>query len=82
MLLGIVNHEYQEIGYRVVVRIDGMVIEEIGPLVLEYKEKWEQEVIFIPEKAGENQEVEFLLYKDGEAEPYLKPLRLWLDVTQ
>lgn len=82
VLLRIVNHEYQEMGYRVVVRIDGMVIEEIGPVVLEHKEKWEQEVSFIPEKAGENQKVEFLLFKQGEVEPCLKPLWLWVDVTR
>ena len=88
MLLGIENHEYQKISYRVVVRIDGGQNVEIGPIVLEHKEKWQQEVIFIPEKAGENQgetynvKVEFLLFKQGEVEPYLKPLRLWVDVKK
>ncbi len=36
----------------------------------------------MPEVAGENQKVEFLLYKDAETEPCLEPLRLWVDVKQ
>ena len=70
VLLGIVNHEYQVMSYRVVMRIDGMKNEEIGPVVLEHEEEWEQEVSFIPGKMGENQGVEFLLFKEGEDEPY------------
>ena len=60
VLVGIVNHEYQEMDYRVVVRIDGMENQEIGPVALAHEEKWEQEVSFLPEKAGDKQEVEFL----------------------
>ena len=59
VLLGIVNHEYQVMSYRVVIRVDGVKNEEIGPVVLEHEEEWEQAVSFIPEKTGENQEIEF-----------------------
>jgi len=70
VLLGIIKHEYQEMSYRVVVRINGIQNGEIGPVVLEHEQEWKQEVSFIPGKAGENQEVEFLLFKEGEVEPY------------
>lgn len=70
VLVGIVNHEYQEMHYRVVVRIGRIENEEIGPVALEHDEEWEQEVSFIPEKAGEKQEVEFFLFRVGDSEPY------------
>jgi len=35
-----------------------------------------------PDRLGDNQKVELLLYKDAEAEPCLKPLRLWIDVME
>jgi len=64
------------------VRIDGMKNNEIEPIVLGHNEKWEEIVSFTPDKAGNREKVEFLLYKNGEAEPFLEPLRLWLDVTE
>jgi len=80
--IGIVNHEYETVSYRVEVRIDEVNDNEVGPIVLEHEEKWERMVGFVPKTAGEKQKVEFFLYKSGEAEPYLEPLRLWVDVTE
>ena len=89
VILGIVNHEGEQTNYRVKLEMDG---EEAGLVVggeakdtllvtLAHEEKWEGEVGFIPRKAGDEQKVEFLLYKEGEAEPYLK-LHIWLNVEQ
>lgn len=80
VIVGIVNHEYEEVSYRVVVRIDETTRKEIGPVMMAHEEKWEPEVSFTPTKVGENQKVEFLLHKNGQNEPYLT-LRLWTDVT-
>ena len=80
--IGIVNHEYEAVSYRVEVRINGAKSSAIEPIVLQHEEVWEEQVSFVPEGAGENQEVEFLLYKNGDTEPYLKPLRLWLNVVE
>jgi len=61
-------------------RIGGEDREEIVG-ELENEGKWEQEVGFVPQKAGEGQKVEFVLYKDGE--PYFEePLNLWIDVEK
>ncbi|MDI6815421.1 MAG: DUF1616 domain-containing protein, partial [Dehalococcoidales bacterium] len=81
VIVGIVNHEREVVSYRVEIAIDGIRNKEIGPIVLEHGEKWEGEVSFSPTKLGDNQ-VKFLLYKGGEAEPCLKPLHLWLKVTE
>ena len=81
VLLGIVNHEFQEMSYRAVVRMDGVNSDEIGPVVLQHEQEWQQEVSFTTDKTGENQKVEFLLFKEGEAEHY-SLLSLWLDVKE
>lgn len=82
VVIGIINNEYEIVNYRVEVRVDSVKNNEVGRIVLEQGEEWEEEVSFVPEVAGEDQKVEFLLYKHREVEPYLEPLRLWLDVTE
>jgi len=78
--VGVVNHEHQVTAYSIEVKIDGVTVQEIDPISLAYEEKWEQPITFVASKAGEDQKLEFLLYRDAESEPYLK-LHLWLDVT-
>jgi len=80
VIVGITNNEHKTVSYRVEVRIDGEKNNEIGPIMLEHGERWEGEASFVPQVPGENQKVEFLLYKNGEDEPYMEPLRLWVDV--
>ena len=82
VIVGIINNERETVSYRVEVRIGGEKNSEVGPIMLEHGQRWEGEVSFVPQVPGENQKVEFLLYKDGEAEPCLRPLRLWVDVTE
>jgi uncharacterized membrane protein len=79
--LGIENRENQDIDYSVDVMLDGENLLDIDPLTLSDGEQWQSEVALIPEKAGENQRVEFVLFKDDETIPYLT-LHLWLDVNE
>lgn len=89
MILGIVNHERERASYKVEVwidgekaklRIEGEDRDEIS-VELENEEEWREEVGFVPQKAGEKQKVEFVLYKEGE--PYFEePLCLWVDVEE
>ena len=81
VIAGIVNHEYEELSYQLAVMINGVTDKRINPIVLGHEEKWEQEVSFTPLKAGENEKVEFVLYKYGETEPY-RTLHLWIDVKE
>jgi uncharacterized membrane protein len=46
---------------------------------LQHEEKWEQSVEFVPTIAGENQKVEFLLFKGDGAEPY-RELHLFINI--
>ena len=80
VMIGIVNHEQHTVTYRVEVMIDDVKNNEIDPIVLDDEAKWENEVTFIPQVAGKNQKVEFLLYKGGQLEPYIETLHLWIDV--
>ena len=80
VILGIANHEHEgNLVYRVEITINGEVNSIIGPLTLPDEEKWQNEVGFTPHEAGENQKLEFILYKQGEDKPY-KLLYLWIGV--
>ncbi|MFC1928749.1 DUF1616 domain-containing protein [Chloroflexota bacterium] len=81
VVVGIVNHEHETMTYRVDVLVNGVEDTGVGPVVLGHQEKWEEELSFIPRKAGEHQKVEFLLYKQGQTEAY-RALHLWVDITQ
>ncbi|MFC1940374.1 DUF1616 domain-containing protein [Chloroflexota bacterium] len=80
VIVGITNHEYETVEYWIEVRINGIRNNEMGSIALNHDEIWEGKVSFTPQIAGENQQVEFLLYKNGQAKPCLEPLRLWLSV--
>ncbi len=47
-----------------------------------HEEKWGNEVVFVPQVAGENMKVEFKLYKNGDTEELFESLHLWINVTQ
>ena len=81
VIVGMVNHEAGEMGYRVEVVVDGVKDSDVAPPTLADKAKWEQEVSFRPSKAGNNQKVEFLLYKGTETTPS-QDLHLWIDVKE
>ena len=83
IIIGIVNHEYRTISYRV--GLTGYSIDNremsIGELV--HGERFEEVVSLVPQFAGGEQKVEFWLYKNGELEPYFtEPLRLYIDVIE
>lgn len=81
VIIGIVNHEYEELSYQLEITINGVTQKKMNPVVLNHEEEWEQEVGFAPVRAGENQKVEFVLHKYGVAEPY-RTLHLWIDVKE
>lgn len=81
VIVGIVNEERQVMSYRFEVTIDGEIDTEVDEIVLAHQEKWEKEIGFTLVRVGENQKVEFLLYKSAESEPYLRTY-LWIDVKE
>ena len=79
VLMGIVHREQEITTYWVEVTIDGVKNNEVGAVTLKDGEKWEGIAGFTPDKAGDNQKVEFLLYRQGREGVYQR-LRLWVDV--
>jgi uncharacterized membrane protein len=81
ILVGIVNHEGTSASYRFTLTIEGDLYQDINVGVLSDGAKWEQKVIYIPRKSGNQQQLELTLYKDTNDHPYHKePLRLFIDV--
>ncbi len=88
VIIGVVNHEYADTSYLLEVWLNGEVIDEWS-IELRDNETWESPFTFRARRAGENQKLEFLLYKnhfnksvygkEGEEKPY-RELHLWVDV--
>ena len=79
VIVGIINREHEPVTYRVEVVINGVKNNQVGPMMLEPDGEWEQIVGFTPDRAGDKQKVEFLLYRQGQSEVYQR-LHLWVDV--
>ncbi len=82
LTVGIINHEGKETSYRIELSVDRQKVSEIEPVVILDEGKWETEVSFVAQRAGTKQIVELLLYKDHEVQPYLKPLKFQINVTE
>ena len=82
LTVGIINHEGKETSYRIELIVNSQKVSDIGPVAILDEEKWETEVRFEAQRAGVNQKVELLLYKDHEVQPYLEPLHLQINVTE
>jgi len=63
VVLGIINREQSLTQYQIEININGTSNGTFGPITLKPDQKSENEVSFIPEMAGDNQEVNFILYK-------------------
>ena len=81
VIVALVNHESGEMSYRVEVVVGGVKDKEITPIALADNQTWEQKVSFSPSVTGDNQKVEFLLYKGPEVTPS-QELHLWIDVKE
>lgn len=79
VIVGIINREGETVTYRVEIAIDGVKHNEVGPVELDHDGKWEQVTGFTPGSAGDDQLVEFLLYRQGQEDVYRR-LHLWVDV--
>lgn len=81
LIIGIINHESVNTSYQIRIAIDGEQIEETRPVTLTNEQKWEESVTFTLTKTGDEQKVEFLLYRNNESESYLST-HLWINVVE
>ncbi|MCK5108075.1 MAG: DUF1616 domain-containing protein [Methanosarcinales archaeon] len=79
LILGVVNHEYTDVLYRLEVKLDGEVIhtEQID---LAHDETWEEPFTFKATAEGDNQKLEPLLYIE-DVDAVYRSLHLWVNVT-
>ncbi|MCJ7510435.1 MAG: DUF1616 domain-containing protein [Dehalococcoidia bacterium] len=80
--LGVVNHEGEDAGYRIEATVAEKAAGLTDRLRLEDGERWEEPMTLAPNQAGNSQEVEFLLYKDGVdgVDEAYRAVHLWVDV--
>jgi len=81
VILGVVNHEYSAVEYKVEIRAADKVIKAIDSIKLDHEGKYENRLSFSVKETGQKIKVEFLLYRDGAPEPY-RNLHLWVDVVK
>ena len=81
MIVGVINREHEEVTYRLEIAINYVKNSEMEPVTLEHNEKWEKLASFAPSRAGDNQKVEFLLYRLDQSEVYHR-VHLWIDVVE
>ena len=79
VIIGIVNHEYENVSYSITIRLDNDTIATITNMQLSHEVVSEQNFTFTPEKIGDKTRLEFLLYKNGADETY-RSLNLWITV--
>jgi LysM repeat protein len=78
LTLGIVNHEGKDAIYDVSLFINGTLADRIIGVRLKPREQWQRSLTFTLTEGGENQLMEFVLYRDRHSRPY-RTLRLWVD---
>jgi uncharacterized membrane protein len=79
-VVGVVNREQEDVQYRVE-RIGSAGREQMATLQLRHNETWEQPFSFALVEPGEDQKIEFLLYKEGESESY-RSVHMWVTVRE
>lgn len=78
VIIVIINHEYENVTYLLEINFNGSLIHEEQVLLIK-NEKWEIPLTFKATKKGENQKLNFLLYKGQQIEAY-RILHLWISI--
>lgn len=77
LIVGVVNHEYSEMNYTLLVQVKNDTFME-RKILLSNNETWEKPVSFTINTTGSNLKLEFLLYMDGNVTPY-RETHLWVN---
>jgi uncharacterized membrane protein len=76
---GITNREGTISTYNILVKAGEQILGQAGPITLADQAAWEQPVKFIAPTAGDDQQIMFLLEREGQQSPY-RSLQLWVNV--
>jgi uncharacterized membrane protein len=80
VIVGVVNHEYSTINYTMWLRFDNKTIQE-QRMMLENNQTWERPVTYALSHPGNEQKLEFLLYKGNNFTAPYRDLHLWVNVS-
>ncbi len=81
VIVGVVNHEYAQVNYTMKMALSNYSFLDKN-LTLQHNETWEQPVGYILNKVGDEQKLEFLLYRDGNNTMPYRDLHLWVNVSR
>ncbi|MEA1893834.1 MAG: DUF1616 domain-containing protein [Euryarchaeota archaeon] len=73
--VGVENYEHAATGYTLQAKF-GTGMLETRNITLEYKEKWLEDITFVPDRTGDHLKLEFVLYKDGKS---YRSVHLWVN---
>ena len=79
VIIGVVNQEYANATYLLEIRLNEEVLGEQS-IELMHNETWESPFVFKAVEKGEDQNLEFLLYKDEMIRDVYRSLHLWVEV--
>jgi uncharacterized membrane protein len=80
VIVGIVNHEYELVNYTMLLEFNNATIMEMEA-ALDHNETWERPVSYALDDPGDDQKLEFLLYREGNFTAPYRDLHLWVNVT-
>jgi uncharacterized membrane protein len=81
VIVGIVNHEYVTVNYTMRMALQNYTFSS-RDVRLEHNQTWESPVSYALQQTGNNQKLEFLLYKDYNFTTPFRDLHLWVNVSQ
>ena len=80
VIVGIVNHEYATVNYTMQMAIQNSTLSR-RIVRLDHNQTWESQVNYSLERVGDNQKLEFLLYKENNFTAPYRDLHLWVNVS-
>ncbi len=80
VIVGVVDHEYAEVNYTIQLRLNNSTILS-QELTLLHNQTWERPVRYALEKPGDEQKLEFLLFKERNFTAPYRDLHLWVNVS-
>jgi len=81
VIVGVVDHEYALVNYSLQMNLNNTTILRRN-LTLQQNQTWQEPVSYVLTKIGDQQKLEFFLYKDGNLTAPYRDLHLWVNVTE
>ena len=81
VIVGVVDHEYALVNYSLQMNLNNTTILSRN-LTLQQNQTWQEPVSYLLTKTGDQQKLEFFLYKDCNMTAPYRDLHLWINVTE